>query len=190
MGMGESRHDRAGFPRRTCGARSAAGIRADQPAGAYPGHTARRCARARTDRIRAHHRGRAHRVAGLRSCACRPVASRCRTIFRRCVFSPGPILFSTANNCSPRPIPGRMRTARCSRSLGLHPVAAGRRGRSAYRKDRLTRSPRADAPRVRSWVPAQTELQTPSFPDRPVRRSPGGSRRRPCPGPRAGFPRP
>ena len=133
MGMGESRRDRAGFLAELAAL--------DPPPESVPinllvhipGHTARRCARARTDRVCAHHRGRAHRAADLVRAAVRRSRSRCRIISRRCVFSPGPIPFSTANNCSPRPIPGRMRIARCSRSSACARWKSRKRERSTAR---------------------------------------------------------
>ena len=191
MGMGESRHDRAAFPRRTCGARSAAGDPCRSTCWCISrAHRSKMRPRSNRSNSCAPSRSRAS-CCRPRSCACPPGAQPMPDYLQALCFLAGANSIFYGDQLLTTPNPGADADRALFEKLGLHPLepeGAGETPRAVQRP--VNPSPRADAPRVRPWVPAQTELQTPSFPDRPARRSPGGSRRRPCPGPRAAFPSP
>ena len=76
VGMGEEAVDRVAFLVALANLPGAAGKRADQPADPDSRNAASRCAAARPDRVRAHHRARPHPHAGLHGAAVRGTHAR------------------------------------------------------------------------------------------------------------------
>ena len=89
VGMGETRRAARRPDRAARQPRPASGVGADQQPGAGRGHAAARHRAARSARVRAHDRGRAHHDAARRMCACRPAASRCREAVQALCFLAG-----------------------------------------------------------------------------------------------------
>ena len=90
VGMGESRRERAGLIAGTGQPRPAAGIGADQHAGASAGHAAgdgRTERRPRSVRVRAHHRGGAHHHAGIARAAVRRTPGNERAMQALCFLA-------------------------------------------------------------------------------------------------------